>query len=276
MIRTCPKCGDYYLDELLAFCPADGTPLVVVAPHGESWREGSRVIEAKERRLREERRRLKWRRVLLRAMTLLLVTMVVIVLTVNGLIYLNPQPEEVAEETPSEDKPTLGPAPAGSLVPSTRGKPARATSPRPTPSPTPGVVQVKTTPAHDTGPEPTPTPMPTPTPTPTPLPACSEADKSRELRTIINRYGEKWRRSIEGERQKIIAENVRGGAERAEASLGPLEYESAFLKGCGMLLVTARYAWQVSSNPNGTLNVVSVPKRKRFTCAKTLGIWLCS
>ncbi|HEX8140025.1 MAG TPA: hypothetical protein VF544_20860 [Pyrinomonadaceae bacterium] len=274
MIRTCPKCGDYYADELLAFCPADGTPLVELAPHGERWREASRIVEAKEKRLREERRRLKWRRVLLRAMTILVVTMVVIVVAVNGLIYLSPQPEEVAEDKPSEDKPTLGPAPAGSLIPSTRGKPARATSPRPVPSPTPRVVQIKPTPTPDTRQEPTPTP--TPSPTPTPLPTCSDADRSRELRTIINRYGDKWRRSIEGERQKIIAESVRGGDERAEASLGPLEYESSFLQGCAAALVTARYAWQVSSNLNETVKVVSVPKKKRFTCVKTLGIWLCS
>lgn len=278
MIRTCPKCGDYYADELLGFCPADGAPLLPVAVHTESWREGSRVIEAKEKRLSRQSRRLKWRRVLLRAMTMLLVTMVLIVVVVNGVIYLNPQPEEVAEDTPSGDNPALDGAPAGSLIPSPRGKPARATSPRPTPSPTPRVVQVNSTPTPDTRPEPSPSPRPSPTPSPTPppLPACSEADRSLELKTIINRYGDKWRRSIEGERRKIIEENVPDGADRAEASLGPLEYESAFIKGCAAVLVTARYAWQVSSSSNLTAKGVSVPKKKRFTCVKTLGIWLCS
>jgi hypothetical protein len=69
---------------------------------------------------------------------------------------------------------------------------------------------------------------------------------------------------------------VPAGVENAEASLGEIEYPGAFFKGCKVVFVTARYTWQVRTNFNGTIKVVSVTKEKKFTCFKIGGAWLCS
>jgi hypothetical protein len=106
---VCPKCGDYYADAGLAFCLADGTPLIGVDPASEVWSEGTRVIEEKANALRKQKRKLKWRRILLSAMTMLVATLVVIVVAVNSYIYLKPKPEEnVLPKTPT---PTPTPTP---------------------------------------------------------------------------------------------------------------------------------------------------------------------
>ena len=75
MIRICPKCSAYYADESLAFCFADGTPLLNVAPGDEI--EASRVIEEKTRATRKRRLKLRWRRIGVGALTTLILAMVV-------------------------------------------------------------------------------------------------------------------------------------------------------------------------------------------------------
>ena len=125
MIRTCPKCGDYYADASLAFCLVDGAPLVDVEPLSESWSEGTRVVEEKGNALRKQKRRLKWRRFMLSALTTLMLVMVVCVVVINSFIYLRPKQEEVALATP------LTPTPTPTSTP-----PLTSTS-IPTPSPTP-------------------------------------------------------------------------------------------------------------------------------------------
>jgi hypothetical protein len=76
MLRVCPKCGDYYADAQLAFCFADGAPLISVDPSSDKWSEGSRTIEEKARAIKKSRRRLRWKRVLASAVTLLIATMI--------------------------------------------------------------------------------------------------------------------------------------------------------------------------------------------------------
>ena len=102
LLRTCPRCGDFYADASLLFCLADGTPLADVDPRGERWAEGSRVVEEKERLLRGRARRLRLRRVLMTMTTLIITTMVVYVVTSNAVIYLSPDeaPVVAAAVTP--------------------------------------------------------------------------------------------------------------------------------------------------------------------------------
>jgi hypothetical protein len=301
MMRFCPKCGDYYADSSLAFCLGDGTPLVDVNPHGESWGEAKRVVEEKESALRKQKRRLKWRRIVSAVVTTLIATAVLLVVAVNGLIYLRPKPDEVVAVSPPAQ--TSEPAePAGAILPNTPADSA----------PTPGMTT------------PTPTPKASPTPTrnnanantrpnangnhnnnsanntngntnhnantntnvnantntnanvhtdvnansdtrPT---ACSDADQRRESETLIKRFGAAWRQRIESDRREIMAQAGQAGA---AAVLGPLEYESKFLKGCSAALVMVRYAWRVDS-PAGP---VTVQKKKGFACVKLGGAWLC-
>jgi outer membrane biosynthesis protein TonB len=303
MMRFCSKCGDYYTDDSLAFCLVDGMPLVDVNPLSEIWREGTRVIEEKENALRKQKRKMKWRRVLLSVMTMLIAIMVVIVVAVNSFIYLNPQQEDVVP-----DKPLMpATAPGGlsaSNVPSAPGEPASTPTPwlRATPRPTASPVAAKIiTPTPTPTPAPRPSPLPalkpTPTPSPSPRPTaspspqltiapapkCTDADKSREREAIIRRFGDRWRRNIEGERNKVIARNAPSGADNAltgvnnaEASLGPIEYQITFPDACMPGFVRARYVWQIRTNVNGTIKVATVAQEKRYTCAKIGGVWFCN
>jgi hypothetical protein len=107
------------------------------------------------------------------------------------------------------------------------------------------------------------------------MPECSEADKGREKETIIKKFGESWRRKFDGERPKIIKENVPDGGVNPEASLSALEYPGARFKECVLGFITVSYSWQVRANVNGTIKNVTVPKEKRFTCVKIFGAWGC-
>jgi hypothetical protein len=82
---------------------------------------------------------------------------------------------------------------------------------------------------------------------------------------------------IEGEKTRIIAENVPDATAEKEASLGEIEFRLAFVKPCKAAVVAARYAWQVSYLPIGDNRRVTkpVPKQRTFTCGKFLGAWVC-
>jgi hypothetical protein len=104
---------------------------------------------------------------------------------------------------------------------------------------------------------------------------CSQADKDRETKSIIDKYSAGWRRSIEAERRKIITDNMRDGAGNAEASLGEITYQP-FFKGCRMAIVTARYRWQITmSSPAAPPRVLSLQKQKIIPCFKTGEGWSC-
>ena len=85
----CPKCGDYYNDSALAFCPGDGAPLVRLDTSNDKWSEGARIIAKKEDAVKQKQRRLKWWR-LASWMTMLLVTMVMYGVVAKRYIYLVP------------------------------------------------------------------------------------------------------------------------------------------------------------------------------------------
>jgi hypothetical protein len=104
---------------------------------------------------------------------------------------------------------------------------------------------------------------------------CSVADQSRERENVIRRFGQAWRRRIEGERRRVIAEAVPDGAEHAEAELGPIDFTVMFFIPCEAGVVVARYEWQVRTNVHGRPRVVSVPRGKKFSCGKIGGVWIC-
>jgi hypothetical protein len=110
----------------------------------------------------------------------------------------------------------------------------------------------------------------------TPEKVCTEADKSREKMTISERFSAGWRRKIEGERAKIIAENVRADV-ATEANLSAIEYRSAFPQVCQAAVVTLSYTWQIKTgSPAAPPRVLRVPKEKIFGCIKVLGSWVCN
>jgi len=110
-MRICPKCGDYYADSSLAFCLADGTPLVGVDPGSPKWSEGARVIQEKANALIKQKRRLKWRRVSL--VTMMILTLVAFVIAAaRSRFYLEPPPPPPATPTPT---PSPSPTPTRAL-----------------------------------------------------------------------------------------------------------------------------------------------------------------
>jgi hypothetical protein len=114
---------------------------------------------------------------------------------------------------------------------------------------------------------------PTPTPTPTPKHECSETDQIKTLRS----FEPSWRRQIQGEQTKIMAENVPKNIEKAEASLGHIEFQYSFPQPCKAAVVMATYEWRISwpANPVSPGKSKSVRKEKSFFCGKLLGFWGC-
>jgi hypothetical protein len=284
MMSFCPRCGDFYADQSLAFCLADGTPLVRVEANSERWTEGAQVIEKKENALKKQKKIRRFRQVLL--VTMILLTILVYGLAAQRYVYFVP----VATATP-----TPSPAPSPLPTPRSTDTPARETTPTPTPTPkltrtpTPTSTPTKTsTPTQTEIPTPTltikptpiltrtPTPTLTKTPTPTPIAQCSASDQRNEEENI-RRFFPGWRRKIMGERAMVIAENVPGGAQNPEANLlGEIELNIMFVIPCNMANVTARSTWQVSYSVNATPSrPKTVARKKTIRCAKAFGMWVC-
>src|SRR5687768_6888557 len=165
MLRICLKCGAYSADSSLAFCLADGNPLVRVIPNSRRWTRGKQVLEEGEKLLRKQRRRLKWKRVLSRAISTLVITTVVCVVAANSIIYLRPEPEDTRVPTALAGTDAVT-RPDDSITGGLTSDPALLASPTPTPTPRETKLTLTTTPT----PTPTPTATPTPTPTPSPMP----------------------------------------------------------------------------------------------------------
>ena len=104
---------------------------------------------------------------------------------------------------------------------------------------------------------------------------CSETEKEHIGASLIATFGDRWRRNIERERSRIIAETVNVDVKNAVANLGPIEFQPTVTK-CSAALVTARYAWQVKADLPQGLKVVTVRRESRFVCTKVFGAWLCN
>ncbi|HVF45807.1 MAG TPA: hypothetical protein VM936_22455 [Pyrinomonadaceae bacterium] len=272
MIRACPRCGDFYADAPLAFCPADGTPLADVDPHGDVWAEAARVVEVKERVRRRRARRLRLRRVLVLTTTVMITTLVVLVVAVNTYVYLAPQPD--------------APVVAAALAPTPTPTPRRSETPTPTPAD--GPPSLPFVPAVT----PTPTPSPTPTPTrkttdtKTPGETCTAADRGRLGNEIVAGNSAALRDAINEERTAVVRDNVPAGEpakgiERGhgEATLGPVSFDAKVSESCASASVTASYEWTVTWEVffNGTRKKEGKPVRrtKSFACRKGGGAWRC-
>lgn len=109
-MRICPKCNSYSADFSLAFCLADGTPLVRVDPSSQRWSEGVRVIKENEKAMSIQLRKSKLRRILMSLVTIVMVSLVVFVMTMNGYIYLKPSQEPEKFVAISEPNPIPAPA----------------------------------------------------------------------------------------------------------------------------------------------------------------------
>ncbi len=162
MISTCPKCCTSYADPELAFCFADGTPLVEVEPGGEQWSEGARLIQENSKAGGKQRRRRWWRRIALGGVTTVLLAMV---FTKSFSV------ETTAPPPPPLQYPSL---PQGLLLPaepaSEAASPLPSPSDFPSPSPSPSLSTLSPSPARPDDSSPSPSPSSTPSPSPSPSP----------------------------------------------------------------------------------------------------------
>lgn len=107
-------------------------------------------------------------------------------------------------------------------------------------------------------------------------PDCSEADQNHEDQIIRANL----RRHIQGEREKIINENVPDRAVEKEAVLAEIEFQVTFLIPCKSAAITARYEWQVSYSVydpghGASRQTRTVPRRRTIGCANVFGMWVC-
>lgn len=248
MLKTCPRCGDFFAGDAPPFCPADGTPLADVDPRGDRLAEGSRVVEEKARLARRRVRRLKLRRVLTKTVTLVVVTLVVFVVVANYVVYLKPDPE--------------APRLLAAVMPS-----PSPTSPTPVPLPSPCTDEDGVAAADlivrdnrerwdklvarekDEVVEKYVPPVATPTPTPTP-----------------ERGGDEKREEEENEKK--------GG--KAELSPPP-SYRATVAKDCQSAAVNVTYSWLVTWDAalGREKGSKTVEAKKTFVCSKDGGAWRC-
>ncbi|HVF44518.1 MAG TPA: hypothetical protein VM936_15950 [Pyrinomonadaceae bacterium] len=275
MIRTCPRCGDFYADAALGFCPADGTPLADVDPRGDAWVEAARAVGEKGRVLRRQARRLRLRRVMTLTTTVLITTLVVFVVALNTYVYLAPEPN--------------APVVAAALAPTPTPTPRRSETPEWTPTPDtpsslPFVPAVTPTPTPEA--TPTPTRKTTPTDTKKTEETCTAADRQRLGNEIVARNSAAWKKAIEAERAEVIRANVPAGSPlratevgRGEAALGPVTFDANVSESCASASVSASYewavTWEVFSNGQRKKEGKSVRKTKTFACSKDGGAWRC-
>jgi hypothetical protein len=299
-MRTCPTCGEFYEDGPLAFCLADGTPLADVDPSSEKWEEAARAVREKAEKLSRHGRRLKWRRVAVRVVTTLLTAVVVCVVVINGVIYLGPPRDVVADggtggggggngndngggrgndndndNGGGNDNDNDG----GGGNDNDRGGGNDNIGHNGNVNRSLNVNRNSNINRNGN----------------TNRNSnvnfnrngninrngngggngndnsarCSAADRAREWEAILRSCRVTWETAIEGERPQIIAEFARRGV---EPRLGRIDYAPpAFTDDCKQAYVTARYTWLLTS-PTGD---VPVPRTKPFACRKLGRGWAC-
>jgi hypothetical protein len=291
MIRTCSKCGAYYADAQLAFCLADGTPLVDVDPGSEKWNEGSRSILEKANTLRRQRRRRWWQRIAWGAMTMVLMALVVsksftvettkpspVFYKISGRVISASRPLGGVKVTLEGLNPTSTTTDANGYYTFSelRAGGEYTITPRAQTSFNPSnksfndlrrdesadfVAIVKVTDVKVTEEK-------------HPPAGCSASERKRLGASLIARFAPQWRRNIEQERSRITARTFGVDVQNAVATLGPIKFQPAFTM-CSAGVITARYAWQVKADLPQGLKTVTVPGMKTFACGKVRGVWIC-
>lgn len=373
MIRICPKCSACYADESLAFCLADGMPLLSVTPDSERWQEGLRAIEEKTQAARKQRRKVRWRRLALSGITTLILAMVVSRSYEVETIPVSTIPPVRQSVLPSHATAAFTEAwPPEFLLPSESPSPTSVASTPTTKSTSPTSTTDSSIPTTDSTSPTSTTDSTSPTSTSDtssppsvfynisgrvtvagqpvagvkvrlegskatsattnesgyytfsdlraggsfsvtpvrdktnfkpfnrsfdnltqdgsadftgdgererdskPESKCTEADEGRERKIIIDTYSAALRESVERERRKVIAENIRDG-EKAEATLVPRESQIVFFKECKAATITYKYVWQITAGqPQEPPRNLNVSKQRTAICGKMLGRWFCS
>lgn len=95
-MKHCPKCQSFYEDANLAFCLADGIPLVEINQSNALWNEGTKAVSHSRQIIAKQMRTQKLIRISKLLVTVLIMIMVISVVAMRIYIYTNP-PEKKAE-----------------------------------------------------------------------------------------------------------------------------------------------------------------------------------
>ncbi len=254
-MKFCPKCQSFYDDESLAFCLADGIPLVKLNQSDELWSEGSNAVENSRQIHQKQIRRQKLKRFSRILITTVMIIMVISVIAMNIYIYTPPSEDEKVENiTPT---PTIEPSISPELLS------------------TPNVISTPVstiTPLPNTTISPTPTKSPTPklSPTVTNSPAICSPQKEEAI--IRNFNISIWRKKILPEKPVVLEKYLKEHAVRAEADLGFVEQISVKVSSdCKTATVFVPYVWTILPTARAPFPVKG---NRTFSCNKD-GSWKC-
>lgn len=274
-MKYCPKCQSFYDDAALAFCLADGIPLVEINQSNALWNEGAEAVSHSRQVFRQQIRKEKLIRISKLLVTVLIMILVISVVAMKIYINLPTKPDEKAQNiSPS---PTISPKIEPTIQIAAEQTPLPTVSPKETASPSRTPI---TTESVTPTPTVTATPTATPTTTPTPIPPGDPCIHQliNERPKLLNSNASFFRSSIERERGAIIQEYQR--TRRKSAAAEPtLLRESVSFDGCYKAKVTMPYFWTIiPQTPVGAVkepNIILPTKQKSFSCQKSGG-WKCS
>lgn len=268
-MKYCPKCRSFYDDASLAFCLADGIPLVEINESDSLWNEGSNAIETSRKIVIKQVRRQKFAKISRILVMMMLIAMAITVVAMN--IYVNiptKKDEIVANISPT---PTIMPTVAPTSRTNTEQTPLPTISPTQTPSPTETLTETVT---------PTKTPVITPKPT-TPFPPGDPCIHQQviERPNLLKSNASFFRSIIERDKGEVIGEyqRMRRKPATAEAIL-QIDNTTVTFKNCNSAAeIIVPYFWRISPQSPAAVKEPSVDlptKQKRFSCQKGR-IWVC-
>ncbi len=277
-MKYCPKCRSFYEDANLAFCLADGIPLVEMKQSDALWNEGAEAVSHSRQVFRQQMRKEKLIRISKLLVTVLIMILVISVVAMKIYINLPTKPDEKAQNiSPS---PTISPKIEPTIqitdeqTPLPTVSPNETASPTLTPTPTPSVTPTKTVTVT-----PTPTPTVTPPRTPTPIPPDPCIPQfANERWFLVNKNESFFRSSIEREKAEIIKEYQIKYRKTATAELTLTDTYASYIS-CFKAGVTVSYFWTIIlQSAVGAVkepNIILPTKQKSFSCEKGRG-WTCS
>lgn len=254
-MKFCPKCRSFYDDESLAFCLADGIPLVKLNESDELWTEGSKAVETSRIIIQKQTRRQQLRRISRILITTLIIIMVISVIAMNIYVY-----------TPSsEDEKVENITPTSTIEPN--NTPELLSTPNLISTP---VSTITTLPAPTISRSPTKPPTPKFSPTVTNSPtSCSPQNEE----AIIRKFNVSiWRNKILPEKPVVLEKNLKEHAVRADAELGFVEQIRVKVSfDCKTATVFVPYIWTILPTARAPFSVTG---NRTFSCNKN-GSWKC-
>lgn len=261
-MKFCPKCRSFYDDESLAFCLADGVPLIKLNSSNELWEEGSKAVETSRQIIQKQTRRQKFKRISRILITTVMMILVISVIAMNIYIYTLPNEEEKVENiAPSPTKETpinvdVTPLPTASVT----------ATPTPKKTATPIVedeedeeIKVKTTDE---------------------VLQCSAGEKIQIQTNIKSKFYEQWRSNLmksEGQYKYLFSNLNKTPFAETGVYLDFTKEKISVLPNSDCSKASGRFSFQWLARPISGYKLIqtSLGGNKSFRCKKIAGNWNC-